>query len=298
VTALVALGGWGAVSSPVPGVAPARPAPKPVTVASTQTLVDAARQRTLVTTFTFVRAAHRAGPLPLLVFLHGYDQTPADYHALLTAWASAGYLVAAPTFPRTSHAAAAGLDASDYANEPADVRFVIDETLAESAAPTGTLAGRVDATRVGVAGHSLGAEVVLGLLNRCCRDPRLRAAVSLAGSEQFNPGVPAFPLAGYFVDGHVPLLLVHGDADTENPYDRSVTAFAGATPPKFFESLHGAGHRTPYQASPADDATARVVTRTTVDFLDVYLKGDPRALPRLARDGSVRDVASLQAVPS
>jgi dienelactone hydrolase len=295
---LVALVGWGAVSSPVPGVAPARPTPKPVTVASTQTLVDAARQRTLVTTFTFVRAPRRAGPLPLLVFLHGYDQTPADYHALLTAWASAGYLVAAPTFPRTSHDAAAGLDASDYANEPADVRFVIDETLAESAAPTGTLAGRVDATRVGVAGHSLGAEVVLGLLNRCCRDPRLRAAVSLAGSEQFNPGVPAFPLGGYFVDGHVPLLLVHGDADTENPYDRSVTAFAGATPPKFFESLHGAGHRTPYQASPADDATARVVTRTTVDFLDVYLKGDPRALPRLARDGSVRDVASLQAVPS
>jgi hypothetical protein len=41
-----------------------------------------------------------------------------------------------------------------------------------------------------------------------------------------------------------------------------------------------------------------VVARTTVDFLDAYLKGDPAALARLSRDGSVRDVASLQAVPS
>jgi predicted dienelactone hydrolase len=268
----------------------------PTLTSTTQTFVDAARQRTLPTGLWFVRG-RRPAPLPLLVFVHGYDQTPSDYHNLITAWARAGYLVAAPTFPRTGHDAAGGLDATDYRNEPADVSFVISQVLALGASGAGPVAGRVDPARVAVAGHSLGAEVVLGLLNRCCREPRLVAAVSLAGSEQFNPGVPAFPKAGYFADAAVPLLLVHGDADGENPYDRSVTAYTGASPPKFFVTLHGVGHRTPYEASPTADAAARAVARTTVDFLDAYVRHDPRALARLARDGNVANVAALQAAP-
>jgi alpha-beta hydrolase superfamily lysophospholipase len=283
----------GLVAPILPASAAVRPPPPTPT---TQTLVDTARQRTLPTTFWFVRA-RRPAPLPVLVFVHGYDQTPSDYHRLITTWAQAGYLVVAPTFPGTGHNAPGGLDATDYRNEPADVSFVITQVLALGASAAGPLAGRVDPARVAVAGHSLGAEVVLGLLNRCCREPRLVAAVSLAGSEQFNPGVPAFPKAGYFADATVPLLLVHGDADTENPYDRSVTAYAGASPPKFFVTLHGVGHRTPFEASPASDATARAVARTTVDFLDAYLKHDARALARLAHDANVANVASLQAAP-
>jgi hypothetical protein len=34
--------------------------------------------------------------------------------------------------------------------------------------------------------------------------------------------------------------------------------------------------------------------RTATDFLDGYLKGDRRALKRLAKDGNVAGVASLQ----
>ena len=273
------------------GAAGAAKAPTPTS--TTQTFVDTSRQRTLPTAFWFVKA-RRPAPLPLLVFLHGYDQTPSNYHNLITTWAQAGYLVAAPTFPRTSHDAPGGLDASDYRNEPADVTSVITQTFVLGASAAGPLAGRVDPTRVAVVGHSLGAEVVLGLLNSCCREPRLVAAISLAGSEQFNPGVPAFPKAGYFAGITVPLLLVHGDADAENPYDRSVTAYAGASPPKYFVTLHGVGHRTPYENAPSSDPTARVVARTTVDFLDAYLKGDARALKRLAHDGNVANVGSLQ----
>ena len=70
-----------------------------------------------------------------------------------------------------------------------------------------------------------------------------------------------------------------------------------SSPPKFFVTLHGVGHRTPYEASPASAATARAVARTTVDFLDAYVKGDARALRRLAHDGTVANVASLQAAP-
>ncbi len=273
----------------------AKPAPKhgPATVTSTMTFVDQTRRRTLVTTL-IAPAGKKVVALPLLVFVHGYDQTPTDYQPLLTAWAGAGYLVAAPAFPGTVHGAAT-IDANDYKNEPADVTFVISQVLAQSATPGGPLSGRVDPSRIGIAGHSVGAEVVLGMLNTCCRDPRVRSAVSLAGSLQFNPGVPAFPRAGYFQPPPVPLLLVHGDADTMNPYNRSVTAFAAATPPKFFLTIIGGDHRTPYQSKPAGDPSARAVLTVTTDFLDEYLKGDARAAVRLTRDGTVANVATFQA---
>ena len=202
------------------------------------------RQRTLETMFFSRRRS--TGPAPLLVFVHGYNQSPSDYRNLLKAWASAGYIVAAPKFPSTNRDAAS-LDATDYHNEPMDVSFVISQVIAQSAAPTGPLSGRVDTTRVGIAGHSLGAEVVLGLLNRCCRDPRVRAAISLAGSEQFNLGEPAFPPAGYFVGPPTPLLLVHGDADHENPLRPQRDRARRRLRAKFFETIHGGDHRLPYQ---------------------------------------------------
>jgi poly(3-hydroxybutyrate) depolymerase len=281
-----------AIGASMPTVAAATSASKPAGSAvssTTLTFVDAARQRTLATTVYSSR--HAAGPAPLVVFVHGYDQSPADYRNLLKAWASAGYIVAAPTFPSTNRDAAS-LDASDYTHEPMDVSFVISQIVTQSAAPTGPLSGRVDPTRIGVAGHSLGAEVVLGLLNRCCRDPRVQAAISLAGSEQFNPGEPAFPLDGYFVGPPIPLLLVHGDADRENPYERSVTAFGGAPPPKFFVTIHGGDHRLPYQDS-LRHPRAHAVSMITVDFLDTYLKRQPAALSRLEHDGTVPNVATL-----
>jgi predicted dienelactone hydrolase len=40
-----------------------------------------------------------AGPFPLIVFAHGLGGTPQDYLALLTDWASEGFVVAAPLFP-------------------------------------------------------------------------------------------------------------------------------------------------------------------------------------------------------
>ena len=285
----------GALTAPGAAASPVTRRSTPTVSTTTQRFVDTTRQRTLETTF-YLATRRPSGPAPLLVFVHGYDQSPADYRKLLKAWAAAGYVVAAPAFPSTNRDAAC-LDSSDDTNEPADVSFVITRAVSQGAAPTGPLTGRIDPSRIGVAGHSLGAEVVLGLLNRCCRDPRVRSAISLAGSEQFNPGVPAFPTDGYFAGSPIPVLLVHGDADHENPYDRSVTAYAGAPPPKFFETIHGGDHRHPYQ-DPLTRPAARAVSLVTVDFLDAYLKGEPDAGSRLVRDGTVAGVATLQATPS
>ena len=58
--------------------------------------------RTLVTTIWYPArasgsvAASGDGSYPLIVFAHGLGGSPQDYQQLLTAWAAAGYVVAAP----------------------------------------------------------------------------------------------------------------------------------------------------------------------------------------------------------
>src|SRR5438067_11918700 len=45
------------------------------------------------------RPADAFGRAPLIVFAHGYDSEPETYEPLIGAWASAGYVVAAPELP-------------------------------------------------------------------------------------------------------------------------------------------------------------------------------------------------------
>ncbi|HSS09209.1 MAG TPA: hypothetical protein VLL25_04955, partial [Acidimicrobiales bacterium] len=66
-----------------------------------------------------------AGPFPLIVFAHGFTGQGSDYDALLSSWATAGYVVAAPDFPLSNRRAAGGPSVVDYFNQPADVSFVI-----------------------------------------------------------------------------------------------------------------------------------------------------------------------------
>src|SRR5262249_28330049 len=98
------------------------------------------------------------GPYPLLVFAHGFDATPATYASLLHYWASAGFVVAAPLFPRTNRHAPGGPDEADVVNQPADISFVISSLLALNADSSSPLHTLIDAGRIAVAGHSDGAE--------------------------------------------------------------------------------------------------------------------------------------------
>ncbi|MGI8491752.1 MAG: chlorophyllase/cutinase-like alpha/beta fold protein, partial [Acidimicrobiales bacterium] len=96
-----------------------------------------------------------AGRWPLVVFAHGFQVGPTPYLALLSSWAAAGFVVAAPEFPLTdATVAGANLDESDIDNQPADVRFVISR-LVGSGSP---LPGVIDPSEVALAGHSDGAE--------------------------------------------------------------------------------------------------------------------------------------------
>jgi fermentation-respiration switch protein FrsA (DUF1100 family) len=222
--------------------------------------------------------ATRGRPYPLVVFAHGLGGAPQDYAALLASWASAGYVVAAPRFPLSSSATPGGPDGGDVVDQPADMSFVIDSVLALDAQSSGTLAGMVDAAEIGAAGHSNGAITVLGLVaDTCCRDPRVKAAVVMAGTtEGFGSGT-------YELASAPPLLLVHGTADELVPYRSAVLVFDQARGPKGLLTIRGGSHQSAAGLSPS---SGDEVVRTTTDFLDTYLRHDTATIARIRVDGA------------
>ena len=228
------------------------------------------------------------GPFPLIVFAHGFTGSPAGYDKLLRAWAGAGYVVAAPAFPLSNGAAPGGPTQNDLPNQPGDVSFLITQILL-STKGDGSMRGAVDPGRIAVAGHSMAANTTLGVvLNTCCHDDRVTAAVVLSGSE-----VP-LPNGQFTVRDPTPILFVHGDADSVVPYAAGRRAFADAVAPKFFVTLLGADHGRPFVGG--IDPAAAVVVRTTLDFFDRYLRARDDGLARLRRDGELAGVASTEAV--
>jgi len=233
--------------------------------------------RTLVTSVWYPTGDR--GPLPLIVFAHGFG-TPPDldgYTTILQRWASEGFVVAAPLFPLTRTDAPGGPDLADYVNQPGDVSFVISRLLAASASGAGPLRGMINPAEIGVAGHSLGGVTTLGLVaNTCCRDPRVKAAVVMSGDSI------GFPGGRNDAQRAPPLLLVHGNADPVVPYVSSITAFNAASAPKALLTIEGGGHGSP--VDPGGPAFATVV-KVTTDFFDRYLRQQAEAGRRLAADG-------------
>lgn len=133
--------------------------------------------------------------MPLIIFCPDAGCKGAMYDPLIGALAASGYFVIALDDPR-----AVRLKAGDGANlvanaremrspNPAEARFLID-MASEAAQVLGPRANRMDATRVGVAGHGEGAWMALSLAGwgssnsdvASARDGRVLAAFVLSPS--------------------------------------------------------------------------------------------------------------------
>ena len=246
--------------------------------------------RTLVTTILYpatgatggdptpgATPAKAAGPFPLIVFAHGLGGTPQDYITLLADWASEGFVVAAPLFPLSNGNVPGGPDAGDVVNQPKDMSYVIDAVLHDSLLPSETLSGLVNPKEIGAAGHSNGAVTTLGLVaNTCCFDPRVKAAIVMAGTTE------GFPPGHYDFAKSPPLLLVHGTDDQLIPYRSAPLIYNEVRGPKGLLALEGGSHDA---AAGQDPQSASMVIRTTTDFFEAYLTGNRQAGSRLTTDG-------------
>lgn len=128
---------------------------------------------------------------PVLLFTPGLGWLPSDYSVLLEDLASHGYVVVGLASPGFADVVrfADGREAvrtlgigekigTDQAIVHADAAFVLRHLRALAADPQGLLHSRVDLTRIGALGHSLGGTTALTL---AARDSTVRAAVNIDG---------------------------------------------------------------------------------------------------------------------
>ena len=227
---------------------------------------------------------------PLIIFSQGFDLAPTVYGGLLQAWAKAGYVVAAPTYPDTDSTAPGRLYEADIIHHPADLRFVLASLLAASRNRHSRLYGLINPREVALIGHSDGGDVTLAVAaDSCCELPHIAAAVILSGAELSTFG------GSYFTQGSPPLLVAQGSADTINLPACSVQIYNAAPQPKYYLNIPNAAHEPPY-VDPGPMRTG--VIRATVAFLNAYLKRRTAALVALDHGGLLPAHETLTSGPT
>ncbi len=197
--------------------------------------VPGSPERALTTT-VWLPADDGARALPLIVYSHGFMGSREENARLCAHLAGRGFVVAAADFPRTSYDAPGEPDMSDLPQQPRDVRFVIDALLERSADPASPLHRRLDGERIGVMGLSLGGlTTALVAFHPRLRDPRVRAAVSIAGpTSMFS--------RGFFETAPLPFLMVAGDIDAIVDYPSNARPVLERVPGGRLLTLEGGSH--------------------------------------------------------
>jgi predicted dienelactone hydrolase len=167
---------------------------------------------------------------------HGYADFRTGEAYIAEALASRGYVVAAPDFPLTN-LASNPRDPLDVANQPGDVRFVLDQVLALAKTRDAWLAGRIDRHRIAASGLSFGGlTTLLVTFHPTLRDRRIRAAVALA------PASCSLD-ERFYRAARPPLLMVQGTQDLLLPIEaNSARTYAFARSPRELVMLEDATH--------------------------------------------------------
>ncbi|MEV7717169.1 alpha/beta hydrolase family protein [Streptomyces sp. NPDC088190] len=247
--------------------------------------------------------------LPVILLSHGHGpsyhlSSLNGYAPLADFWAAHGFVVVQPTHltSRTlSHLVADAPGAPDFWRSRAeDMTHVLDRLdMIESTVPQ--LAGRIDHTKVALAGHSLGGFTAALLLGAGLTDPdtgnvvhlvepRIRAGVLLAapgrGGEVFNgPMAEQWPIVGGvdFSTMTAPTLVAVGDKDDSRHFTDMgpqwhADPYALAPGPKtlltLFDAEHGLGGIAGYDAAETTDENPErvaVLARLSAAYLRTQL---------------------------
>ncbi|MBS1153019.1 MAG: chlorophyllase family protein [Myxococcaceae bacterium] len=159
------------------------------------------------------------GPWPVIALGHGFSNSKDNMQALAQLLATRGNVVVVPQFP---------VGSSDHARNGQALLAAIDWAIGNAA-----FAGKVDASRQGVAGHSAGG---LASFLAAASRPSLRAVVLLDAVDSNNLGQPQV--------GNVkmPVLLTFAEPATCNANTNTTAWWAGLTGTRGQLKVVGAGH--------------------------------------------------------
>lgn len=189
---------------------------------------------------------------PLIVLAHGAAGAPEKFTELASYWADHGFVVAAPRFPLTNDEVPEPVIA-DFPEQGRDVRFVIDEVLARSAA-AGELAGRVDPERIGLFGLSLGSLTVWSAVFDEPGETRVDALIQSDGTTLVTDD--------RIGDIRFPVFIAHSDTDPIFSYADLLARYDALPGAKYLLTLHGAAHAAVAENTdtPADDTYQQATT--------------------------------------
>jgi predicted dienelactone hydrolase len=191
---------------------------------------------------TYRDVAHAPGPFPLVLFSHGNGGIRFQSIFLATQLASHGYVVASPDHHGNTFLdiGLGMVDAASATNRPLDMRFMLDELLLRNAATGDFLESTIDASRIGMSGHSFGGFTTFALAAGPNLDPRIGAFMPLAPATLFD--------AAFLGSITAPILIQGGDLDGTTPYDsQQLAPFQSLSPGATVVGLAkivGAGHFT------------------------------------------------------
>jgi predicted dienelactone hydrolase len=257
---------------------------------ATQANGDAAgaASRTLEVTLWFPRNA--GGAHPLVVYSHGFMSMRSEAVRYAEHLASHGFVVISADYPLTNFRAPGGPNIADLVNQPGDVAFLIDSVTGWTEGQP--FRGTIDAERIGVAGLSLGGLTsTLAAFHPTLRDPRISAAVSIAGPT-------AMFTQRFFETAAVPFLMIAGEVD-------AIVDYASNAEPLPAKLAHGGalltlagGTHTGF--GPMSDGVMRILgnpDRLGCWALTRTLKVERGANPFAALGGEEQGIAALREVP-
>lgn len=245
-----------------------------------------------------------SGPFPVILFSHGLGGSREGYEYVGQCWASHGYVSVhlqhegsddavwkdAGFGQRMSAMKRAAAQPRNAINRAQDVSFVLDQ-LTQLNASDATWRGKLDLSRVGVAGHSFGAYTTLaaagavysGRGTATLADPRVKAAIPMSAPVPANKSrldeayagvkIPCLHMTGTEDDSPI------GDTKAEErrlPFDHCRNS------DQFLITFTGGDHaifggRERKLGGAKDAEFQRLICESALAFWDAYLRDDAKA---------------------
>lgn len=214
--------------------------------------------------------------VPVMEFAHGWHSNPRVYAAMLRAWASAGFLVIAPTSPGMARGPGLLPEGAASMRQAGDLPVVLTDVLASR------LPVVPDRTRIALAGHSDGGCTVADMaFNRRYRDNRIDAYLIFSGGR-----TPVNTGRAFVRTNPKPVFIADSYADQYGDFPSAGGFYRQARPPKVMVGIgRGETHLPPWSVS---TLFHQRLWNATVDFSSWAFSGHGAALEAMLGDLRVR----------